>query len=78
MMKECNSSHCTIGRTSSTFRRSIINVLLGIFDVARFAMETILSVDLKFGFSLNFDIFVHSSRTISRFWSLHIHTEREM
>lgn len=39
--------HTAVGRTATPFRRHPVDILRWIFDVARFTVDAILSVDLK-------------------------------
>lgn len=56
------ASHAVVGRAATTFWYDPVNVLAWIFDIASFAVDAILSIDLElFAFAVfGRHVFVHS------------------
>ena len=67
-----HASHIGIVRTAATLRGSPIDVLRGILDVASFAMDAILRVDMEtriVAMAIS-DNLIDSGRAIALFWGI--------
>ena len=63
-------SHVRIVRSSSTFWDHPVNILVRVLDVAGFAVDTILGVDLEVGLSCNLQVLINPGRAEPDFGSI--------
>src|SRR5262245_32397429 len=62
-------SHIRIVRPTAALRRDPDDILVGILDVAGFAMDAVLRVDLEAWTRGLFDPLIHPGRAVARGWA---------